>query len=108
MKASAALRQTNQRLELKVNELARSNEEIQRFGEAQKSGDFARAIVKTIHTALVVVDFECRVVTVNEASATCFEFRSRAWSASHSLAGKPASATFHACGNYSRMWLEGH
>ena len=72
MKASAALRQTNQRLELKVNELARSNEEIQRFGEAQKSGDFARAIVKTIHTALVVVDFECRVVTVNRSFCDLF------------------------------------
>jgi PAS domain S-box-containing protein len=66
-KASAALRETNQRLELSVNELARSNGELQRFDEAQKSGDYARAIVETIHEALVVVDSECRVLTVNRS-----------------------------------------
>jgi PAS domain S-box-containing protein len=72
MKASAVLRETNQRLELTANELVRSNEGLQRLDQAKKSGDFARAIVKTIHTALVVVDSECRVVTVNRSFCDLF------------------------------------
>src|SRR5579864_8005519 len=62
----------NQRLELAAKELARSNEELRRFDEAQKSGDYARAIVETIHEALVVVDSECRVLTVNQSFCNLF------------------------------------
>ncbi|MGA2713603.1 MAG: chemotaxis protein CheB [Bryobacteraceae bacterium] len=40
--------------------------------EAQKSGDYARAIVETIHEALVVVDSECRVLTVNRSFCDLF------------------------------------
>jgi PAS domain S-box-containing protein len=72
MKVSTALWEANQRLEHTVNELACSNKELQRFDEAQQSGDFARAIVKTIHEALVVVDSECRVVTVNRSFCDLF------------------------------------
>lgn len=62
----------NQRLELTAKELARSNEELRRFDEAQKNGDYAGAIVKTIHEALVVVDSECRVLTVNRSFCDLF------------------------------------
>ena len=40
--------------------------------EAQKSGDYARAIVETIHEALVVVDSEWRVSTVNRSFCELF------------------------------------
>ncbi len=40
--------------------------------EAQKSGDYARAIVETIHEALVVVDAEFRVLTVNRSFCDLF------------------------------------
>jgi PAS domain S-box-containing protein len=71
-KATAALRKTNQRLELTAKELAGSNEELRRFGEAQKSGEYSRAIFETIHEALVVVDSECRVLTVNRSFCDLF------------------------------------
>ena len=40
--------------------------------EAQKSGDFARAIVETIHEALVVVDSGYRVLSVNRSFCELF------------------------------------
>jgi PAS domain S-box-containing protein len=72
MKASTALRKTNQQLERTVDELARSNEVLQRLGEAQKSGDYARAIVATIHEAMVVLDSEYRVLTVSQSFCDLF------------------------------------
>jgi two-component system CheB/CheR fusion protein len=41
--------------------------------EAQKSGDYARAIVDTIHEALLVVDSEWRVLTVNPSFCALFQ-----------------------------------
>ncbi len=41
--------------------------------EAQKSGDYARAIVETAHEALVVVDSEYRIVTVNRSFCDLFQ-----------------------------------
>ena len=40
--------------------------------EAQKSGDYSRAIVETIHEALIVVDAEFRVVSVNRSFCDLF------------------------------------
>ena len=40
--------------------------------EAQKSGDYARAIVDTIHEALLVVDAEFRVLTANQSFCKLF------------------------------------
>jgi two-component system CheB/CheR fusion protein len=40
--------------------------------EAQKSGDYARAIIETIHDALVVLDSEYRVLTVNRSFCDLF------------------------------------
>jgi PAS domain S-box-containing protein len=42
--------------------------------QAQKSGEeYARAIVETIHEALVVADSECRVLTVNRSFCRLFQ-----------------------------------
>ena len=43
------------------------------MNEAQKSGDYARAIVETAHEALVVVDSEYRIVTVNRSFCDLFQ-----------------------------------
>ena len=40
--------------------------------DAQKSGDYARAIVETIHEALVVIDSEFRVLSVNQSFCNLF------------------------------------
>jgi len=51
--------------------------------EAQKSGDYARAIVKTIHEALLVLDGEFRVLTVNQSFCDVFRVPAR------EIRGKP-------------------
>ena len=45
--------------------------------EAQKSGDYARAMVKTIHEALLVVDADFRVLTVNQSFCDLFRVSAR-------------------------------
>jgi two-component system CheB/CheR fusion protein len=40
--------------------------------EAQKSGDYARAVVETVHEALVVVDSEWRMLTANRSFCDLF------------------------------------
>ncbi len=40
--------------------------------QAQKSGDYARAIVETVHEALAVADFDLRVVSVNRSFCNLF------------------------------------
>jgi PAS domain S-box-containing protein len=72
LRLSSALAEANQRLTLTVQELAQSNESLRRFDQAQKSGDFARAVVATIHEALAVIDSNCRVLTVNRTFCDLF------------------------------------
>jgi PAS domain S-box-containing protein len=56
-----------------LSEIKRTEQELRASSDqAQKSGEYARAIVGTIHEALVVVDSECRVVTVNRSFCNLF------------------------------------
>ena len=56
-----------------LSEIKRAEQELRASSDqAQKSGEYARAIVETIHEALVVVDSECRVLTVNRTFCNLF------------------------------------
>jgi two-component system CheB/CheR fusion protein len=45
--------------------------------DARRSGEYAQAIVETIHEALAVVDAECRIRTVNQSFCDLFHADSR-------------------------------
>lgn len=69
--------------------------------EAQKSGDYARAIVETAHEALAVVDSEFRVLSVNRSFCNLFQVSLR--DMEHRSFFGPGAGQFHAPGLRERL-----